>query len=136
MSKNRDYTKYSKGPVESIEPVETVTEEVIVEPVETVVEEIVEPVETVAEEIVEPVETVEVEQEPKEEPKYLTGIVTDCIKLNVRECPNSTAMILGTVNASVDLIIDSEESTEEFYKIYTSVGLEGYCMKKFVTIMP
>ena len=125
MSKNRDYTKYSKGPVESIEPVETVTEEVIVEPVETVVEE-----------IVEPVETVEVEQEPKEEPKYLTGIVTDCIKLNVRECPNSTAMILGTVNASVDLIIDSEESTEEFYKIYTSVGLEGYCMKKFVTIMP
>ena len=135
MSKNRDYTKYSKGPVESIEPVETVVEDII-EPVETVAEDIIEPVETV----VEDVQPVEVEQEPKEEPKeepkYATGIVTDCIKLNVREYPNSTAMILGTVHAGIELIIDNEESTEDFYKIYTSVGLEGYCMKKFVTIMP
>lgn len=128
MSKKRDYTRFSKGPVESMESVED-----IVEPVETGVEDVVEPVETVVENI----QIVEAEQESTdEEPKYVTGTVTDCVKLNVREYPNSTAMILGTIHADAELIVDNEESTEDFYKIYTSVGLEGYCMKKFITIKP
>lgn len=127
MSKKRDYTRYSKGPVESMESVETAVEDVV-EPVETAVE----PAETVA----------TVEQEPKiEEPKAeesesIVGIVTDCLKLNVREHPNSTAAILGVITASTDLIIIEEESTKDFYKICTSAGLEGYCMKKFITILP
>lgn len=130
MSKKRDYTRYSKEPVESKKPVEVIeTEETMtaVEPIENVTEDI---------------QTVEVEQESKveeskiEEPKYITGIVTDCVKLNVREDPYLTATILGAITAATELIVDKEASTNDFYKICTSAGLEGYCMKKFVTIMP
>lgn len=130
MSNNRDYTRYSKEPVESKKPVEVIETE---EPMTTV-----EPNENVTEDI----QTVEVEQEPKieepkvEEPKYITGIVTDCVKLNVREDPHPTATILGAITAATELIVDKEASTNDFYKICTPAGLEGYCMKKFVTIMP
>lgn len=125
MSNKRDYTRYSKEPVESKKPVEVVeTEEpkMAIEPVETVTEDI---------------QTVEVEPESKiEEPKHVTGIVTDCVKLNVREDPYPTATILGAITAATELIVDKEASTNDFYKICTSAGLEGYCMKKFVTIIP
>lgn len=125
MSKKRDYTRYSKEPIETKEPAE------IIEPVETM-----EPMESV-EIVTEDIQTVEVEQEPKiEEPKPIIGVVTDCLKLNVREFPNTTAPILGVITAATELIIIEEESTADFYKICTSAGLEGYCMKKFVTIMP
>lgn len=127
MSKKRDYTRYSKEPIETKEPVETMEPKEPMESVEIVTEDI---------------QTVEVEQEPKieepkiEEPKPITGVVTDCLKLNVRERPNTTAAILGVITAATELIIIEEESTADFYKICTSAGLEGYCMKKFVTIMP
>ena len=119
MGKKRDYTRYSKGPVESSESIEVKAEDNSIE---------------TATELNLPVE---VEQQPMiEEPKFVTGIVTDCVRLNVREDPNSTATILGTITASTELIVSKEESTDEYYKICTSAGLEGYCMKKFVTIMP
>lgn len=133
MSKKRDYTRYSKGPVESMESVETVVEDAV-EPAETVVEPIEIAVEDVEQEP--KIEEVKIEEPKIEEPESIVGIVTDCLKLNVREHPNSTAAILGVITASTDLIIIEEESTKDFYKICTSAGLEGYCMKKFITILP
>lgn len=135
MSKKRDYTRYSKGPVESMESVETVVEDVV-EPAEIVVEDAVETVTTVEVEQEPKIEEVKVEEPKAEESESIVGIVTDCLKLNVREHPNSTAAILGVITASTDLIIIEEESTKDFYKICTSAGLEGYCMKKFITILP
>lgn len=121
MSKNRDYTRYSKVPTDSKEPVESI------ETIETVIDDI--PIEEVGQEP-------KVEESKIEESKYVTGIVTDCLKLNVREDPYPTATILGVISAATELIVIDEESTKDFYKICTSVGLEGYCMKKFITIMP
>ena len=34
----------------------------------------------------------------------------------------------------VTLDTSSEETFEEFYKVCTEAGIEGYCMKKFITI--
>lgn len=133
MGKKRDYTKYSKGPIEPAESVESMEIEVPDNSIESTTKAI-QPVEVETKTIIEP--EVKVEETKVEEPKFVTGIVTDCVKLNVREDPNSTAMILGTITAATELIVSKEESTEEYYKICTSVGLEGYCMKKFVTIMP
>ena len=73
-------------------------------------------------------------KETKPEPKI--GIVTDCIKLNVRKNPNPNAEIICEVSAATDLMIDEEQSTDIFYKVFTAAGVEGYCMKKFVTIKP
>lgn len=130
MGKKRDYTKYSKGVNAPAESIET---EVSVNPIETT-EEVVLPVEVENETVVE--QEAEVEEPKAEVSNYVTGIVTDCVRLNVREDPNSKATILGTITVDTELIVNKEESTEDYYKICTSVGLEGYCMKKFITIMP
>ena len=137
MSKNRDYTRYSKGTIEGTEPVESVETVEVMEPVESIeTNESMESVETI-ETVTEDIQTVEVKQEPEiEEPEPIIGVVTDCTRLNVRARPYSTAMILGVITAATELIIIEEESTKDFYKICTSAGLEGYCMKKFITIMP
>lgn len=64
------------------------------------------------------------------------GMVVDCIKLNVREAPSIDAEIVCEIDCSSDIIVYEEESTEEFYKVCTAAGVEGYCMKKFIKILP
>lgn len=63
-----------------------------------------------------------------------TGVVTDCIKLNVRTEPNLKADVLCEITCLSRVTIDENESTDEFYKIYTSAGVEGYCMKKYIAV--
>jgi hypothetical protein len=72
---------------------------------------------------------------PKEA-KPMFGIVTDCIRLNVRVAPYSNAEVATTIDASTDVFIDESESTEDFYKVCTASGIEGFCMRKFITVTP
>ena len=72
--------------------------------------------------------------EPPKPAEPITGIVTNCVRLNIREAPIITAKILSEVNINSKLIIDEPESTEEWLKVYTETGIEGFCMKKFITI--
>lgn len=109
MSK-KDYTKYSNQRVKAEEPV--------IEPVEEVLESVSEPAE-------EPVVTIE---------KH--GVVAGCAKLNVRQNPNTDSEVMCVVGCGTDLVIDEKASTADFYKVCTAVGVEGYCMKKFVTLLP
>lgn len=85
---------------------------------------------------VEVVENVQQELEEVEPVKTVVGVVTDCIKLNVRVEPNAKAEVVCEIAASTELMIDEDRSTDEFYKIYTAAGIEGYCMKKFISIVP
>lgn len=75
----------------------------------------------------------ELEVATEETPKI--GIVTDCTRLNVRKLPNVKAEVLCTVNTSDNLEINEKKSTNVFYKVTTSNGVEGYCMKKYVTLL-
>ena len=119
MSK-KDYTKFSNSkpnhkveePIEEIQNGVQEVETIEAEPVEEVVEEVVE------------------EQLPDP-----FGIVVDCAKLNVRKAPSANADIVCVIDASTNLVVDSKASTDEFYKICTSAGIEGYCMKKFIKIL-
>lgn len=63
-----------------------------------------------------------------------TGIVVDCAKLNVRIHPNSRAAVVCVISKSSEVTIDEAESTEDFYKICTAAGAEGFCMKEFVEL--
>lgn len=64
-----------------------------------------------------------------------TGIVIDCSRLNVRKQPDLNAEVLCTINKNSEVMINlAESTTEEFYKVYTSTGVEGYCMKKYISI--
>lgn len=67
-------------------------------------------------------------------PDPVIGVVTDCSKLNVRKEPKSDAEVICIVEALSEVMIDEKESTEEFYKVTTEAGAEGYCMKKYVTV--
>lgn len=69
----------------------------------------------------------------KKTPKNL-GKVIDCVKLNVREEPNTKAFVVFEIAVGSTVFIDEAGSTDEFYKICTEHGVEGYCMKKFIEI--
>lgn len=68
-----------------------------------------------------------------EAPKNL-GKVVDCVKLNVREEPSTKASVVFEIPVGSTVFIDETCSTDEFYKICTEHGVEGYCMKKFIEI--
>ncbi len=76
--------------------------------------------------------------EAPEEPKPPTiGIVVNCQKLNVRRCPRidpNPASVVAVLNALTEVEIDAKKSTDDFYKIFTVVGVEGFCLKKFIAI--
>ncbi len=64
------------------------------------------------------------------------GVVVNCKRLNIREGPTVDAPVIGEVACQTELIIEEADSTEEFYKICTASGIEGFCMKKFIAIQP
>ena len=79
------------------------------------------------------VETVEdsIEETPA---APVTGVVTNCLKLNIRENPNTDSKVVCEVTMLDELMIDEEASTDEWFKVYTEMGVEGFCMKKYVAV--
>lgn len=73
-------------------------------------------------------------EEPKNEDLSVVGIVTNCIKLNIRNEPQSGALIICDVPALTELLISMDASTDEWYSICTESGIEGFVMKKFVAV--
>lgn len=111
--------------VESTEKVEEITEEVsndITENIEEVIEEDINP-EVIMPNIEDGIENNEV-----------IGKVNGFKKLYVRKEANKDSEPVGIVTDNDDLSIDINHSTDEFYKVITSNGLEGYCIKEFVKI--
>lgn len=129
MSKH-DYTKHSKNKYENKSRIERKFEaaDEMVEAVNNQKPDVVSFAPVVSEpEVAAPIVT-EVEA-----PKNL-GKVVDCVKLNVREEPNAKAFVVFEIPVGSMVFIDENCSTDEFYKICTEHGVEGYCMKKFIEI--
>lgn len=61
-----------------------------------------------------------------------TGVIANCAKLNVRSKPNTNGDVLAVLNVNDKISIDVDESTDEWFKIRTADGVNGYCMRKFV----
>lgn len=68
------------------------------------------------------------------EVETVVGVVSGCEKLNLREEASKDSKVLSILNKGTELVVSTEESTEDFYKVITATGVEGYCMKKFITI--
>lgn len=117
MSKH-DYTKHSKPQESEVKPVEPV----VTEETPAIEDAVVDPVT--------PASTVET----KEDDKEIIGVVVKCEKLNVRKEPASDAEVLTTIPKGAELQIDISESTENFYKVCTGAGIEGYCVKDYISI--
>lgn len=69
-----------------------------------------------------------------EEPKPVFGVVSGCAKLNIRNSPSTNGNVVCVVDENTRLMISLAESTNEWYSVYNSAGLNGFCMKKFITV--
>lgn len=62
------------------------------------------------------------------------GLVSNCANLRVRKEPNDKAEVLGTIPVNTEVMVDEDKSVGDFYKVYTESGLEGFCMRQFITV--
>lgn len=74
------------------------------------------------------------ETEAVNEPHIGSGIVTDCLYLNVRKLPDINADVAVVIDALTQVCVDLDASTEDFYKVRTSDGVEGFCMRKYIAL--
>lgn len=129
MSHNKNYSKFSQKK-EDVNLEETFPETEAVE-ADAEQEPIMDPVvETEAEQAQEIVE----ESQEVEEAAPTVGFVDNCECLRVRKESNVDSEELCIINKLSEVVIDLDNSTDYFYKVTTSDGVEGYCMKKFITI--
>ena len=76
----------------------------------------------------------EPEETPVAKPEPITGVVNNCLRLNVREKPSVDAEILTALEAGSEVRLLKDEIENGFYKICTASGLEGYCMCEYVVL--
>ena len=89
-----------------------------------------------AETVTEPevVEPEVVMPQPVEEPKFVIGKVVDCVKLNVREHPNTDAEVVCIIPEGTELQVDVDNYYDGWFRVYTAAGQEGFCMKQFINV--
>ena len=75
------------------------------------------------------------QDETQNQPEPVYGVVHNCEKLNVRKQPSKDSEIVFVLNEGSEISIDEENSTEEWYSITHVSGVEGFCMKQFVTML-
>ncbi len=71
---------------------------------------------------------------PAEVKETVFGVITNCLNLNVRKEPKADADVLTIIPALSKVQVDTGASTDEFYKVWTETGIEGFCMKKYVVL--
>ena len=129
MSQNKNYSKFSqKKENVNLEEIFPETEAVDADAEQ---EPIMDPVvEAEAEQDQEIVE----ESQEVEEAVPTVGFVDNCECLRVRKESNVDSEELCIISKLSEVVIDLDNSTDYFYKVTTSEGVEGYCMKQFITI--
>lgn len=73
----------------------------------------------------------EAEHDKPTEPIY--GFV-NCPRLNIRKEPTAELdNVVGVVTKNTEVLIDTITPNDEWIHVCTSAGIEGYCMKEFIT---
>ena len=73
-------------------------------------------------------------EEIEETVEEIIGVVTDCLRLNIRKEPNKDSDVVVIVACLDELKIDPDASTDDWYAVCTVTGIEGFCMMKFVAV--
>lgn len=61
--------------------------------------------------------------------------VANCLRLHIHSEPNLESEIVCKLRYLTEVAIDLDESTEDFYKVCTAIGAEGFCEKELVTLI-
>lgn len=67
-------------------------------------------------------------------PNSVNGTVVDCIKLNVRSQPSANAEVVAVLAVNTNVMVDTSKTTGEWYYIYTTDGVRGYCLKTNIRV--
>ena len=78
--------------------------------------------------------TNETEANETEATDKVVGVVAECESLNIRSLPNTECEVVSVLRVGSEVIVYEEDSTDDFYKVCTSAGLDGYCMKQYITV--
>lgn len=90
--------------------------------------------ETVETPVTEEIKETTVETTSETESKIvIVGTVKDCARLRVRKSPRIIGSTICEIPAGSKVVIE-DDSDDIFYKVVTQTGIEGYCMKRFITI--
>ena len=65
----------------------------------------------------------------------VTGVVVNCERLNVRRNPRKDAPIVCAIDKNSEVEIDEDGSNQYFYKICTASGVEGFCVKDYISVI-
>lgn len=130
MSKNKQYRNYNNY---SANKSEVKVEEPVVEEVTPVTEEDKQ-VEEVTVELTEEIATIIEAPVVEPVPAPTIGVV-NCKLLRVRSEADATAdNVICELPEGTEVQLIKAGSTVDFYKVITTAGAEGFCMKKFITI--
>ena len=58
----------------------------------------------------------------------------NCLRLHVLSKPDLASEVICKIRYLTEVAIDLDSSTEDFYKIYTAIGAEGFCQKDLITV--
>lgn len=65
---------------------------------------------------------------------FTAGVVTDCMRLYVRKDPSADGEVVTVIDCLSKVMVDMDASTDEFYKVCTASGAEGFCMRKYIAL--
>ncbi len=60
--------------------------------------------------------------------------VADCLRLPIYTEPDVNSELVCKVRYLTEVMIDPVNSTEEFYKVCTAIGAEGFCQKDLLIL--
>ena len=61
-------------------------------------------------------------------------VVSNCSRLNIRKKPNLNANVVCVINAGTELtVVRPFKIGDEWVRVSTKDGVEGHCMRKYVT---
>ena len=63
------------------------------------------------------------------------AMIVNCHLIVVRKEPNLDSEIVCELPSSTNLVVEEQYTSGKFYKICTPSGIEGYCLKKFISIL-
>ena len=65
--------------------------------------------------------------------EMLIGVV-NCLRLHIHAEPSLDSDVVCKIRYLTEVMIDPAYTTTDFYKIYTAIGVEGFCQKELLTI--